>query len=175
MSEKKVTTSQPATVTPAGPQSLAGVAQSEPLIPAGTLSPADAERTEKIRRVYGVLGQILDERRKAGWQREKDEISRVKWPIRAIYTSWILWLLAFALYPQVMNSEAAQILLMVNTAVFLGFYVYILFDVRKFKRKSVQERFEEEGEKAALQMVTTSRRLFDAADGEPILKEVLSE
>ena len=173
MTEKKVTTSQPGTVTPAGPQSLAGAAQSEPLTPAGTLSPAEAGRAEKIRRVYGVLGQILDERRREGRRREKDELTRVRWPIRATYTSWILWLLAFALYPQVINITAAQILLMVNTAAFLGFYAYILFDIRKIKRKSARERFEEEGEKAALQMVTAGRRLREAAGGEPLLKEVL--
>lgn len=175
MSEKKVTTPQPGTVTPAGPQSLAGAAQPEPLTAAGTLSPAEVERAEKIRRVYGVLGQILDERRREGRRREKDELTRVRWPIRAIYTSWILWLLAFAIYPRVVDSDAAKILLMVNTTVFLGFYAYILFDVRKIKRKSARERFEEEGEKAALQMMTAGRRLREAAGGEPLLKEVLGK
>ena len=81
--------------------------------------------------------------------------------------------MTFALYPQVVDSDAAKILLMVNTIVFLGFYAYILFDVRKIKRKSARERFEEEGEKAALQMVTAGRRLREAAGGEPLLKEVL--
>jgi hypothetical protein len=73
----------------------------------------------------------------------------------------------------VVDIETAQILLMVNTAVFLGLYFYTLFDVRKIKRKSTQERFEEEGKKAAFQMVTASRRLLDTAGGKPILKEVV--
>jgi hypothetical protein len=166
-------TDTPKKETSISPNSQGVLGPVQPDAPTSALSLMEDERVkaEKIKRVYGALGLILDKKREAKFQREKGDIARVIWPIRAVYLSWIIWLLVFAISPSAVNSSVAQILLIVNILVVLGIYFMKAFNLLKLKKRSAQERMVEDGEKAALEIVFSKRILLEAAD-EPTLKEV---
>jgi hypothetical protein len=156
--------------------SAAGGSQETPVRPdpaAAAFSLIEDERpmADKIKKVYGELGRILDVKRREKFRREKDDVTRLAWLIRAVYGSWILWLLIFAISPRIVADWRAQLLLMVNALALVGLYVFKAFSLLKVKRKSAQERMEEDGEKAALEMLFAKRILL-AADAGPVLKEV---
>jgi hypothetical protein len=126
-------------------QEASGPVQQNAPMSALNLSEDEQIKAEKIKRVYGALGLILDTKREAKFKRENDDIARVIWPIRAVYLSWIIWLLVFAISPSVVNSSLAQILLIANAVVVLGVYFAKAFNPFKLKRRSAKERMEEDG------------------------------
>jgi hypothetical protein len=134
------------------------------------LSEEDLKRIKKIKDVYERLGEIVDEEKKEMRQREEVDMARIKWYIRAAYTTIIVWLAYFAVR-RTPITDMVIIVFGINAIGIVGLFIYNTFRAKKWGRRSAQERFREEGERAAQKLVRTNKKLLRAG-GKPVLKEV---